>query len=76
MEAILENLTKEKFFSKVGSNNTGNSLPVKPGGIGNIGKIVIAFVIGSIVVYVFKDQIDSFFRCLIRNPIDKQSDNH
>lgn len=76
MQAILENLTKEEFFGKIGPNNISNALPEKTGGIGNIGKIVIACVTGGIIVYVFKDQIDSFFRWLIRNPIDKQSDNH
>jgi len=74
MEAIIENLTKEEFFGKIGPNNAGNALPERPGGIGNIGKILIAFVVGCIVVYVFKDQIDSFFRLLFHNPIEKQSD--
>lgn len=70
METIIENLSKEEFFGGIESN----SLPIleKPKGTNNITKILMGVCIGGIIVYIFKDDINDFFRKLLN---EKSSDD-
>lgn len=63
MQEIIGNLSKEEFFGGIGSNSS----PIlnKSEGINNINKILIGICIGGIIVYIFRDDIDDFFRKLL-----------
>lgn len=67
MQEIIGNLSKEEFFGGIVSNSS----PIlnKPEGTNNINMILIGICIGGIIVYIFRDDIDDFFRELL----DKKS---
>lgn len=70
MQEIIENLSKEEVFGGIGSNSS----PIldKPKGTIKINKILIGICIGGIIVYIFRDDIDDFFRKLLNK---KSSDD-
>lgn len=64
MEEIIENLSRDEFFGGIGSN----SAPIldKPKGTIKINRILIGICIGGLIVYIFRDDIDDFFRKLLK----------
>lgn len=70
MEEIIKNLSKEEFFCGIVSNSSQNLN--KPEGTIKINMILIGICIGGIIVYVFRDDIDDFFRELLNK---KSSDD-
>jgi len=70
MEETIISLSREEFFGGIGSNSS----PIlnKSEGTNNFNKILIGVCIGGILVYIFKDDIDEFFRKLLNK---KSSDD-
>ncbi len=71
METVLENLTPGEFFY---------GLPTEQSVIPNagikrnsqvIGKIIIGIIIGGVIVYIFKDDIEAFLNSLDNKSSDK-----
>ena len=70
MEAVIGNLSKEEFFGS-GLNYS----EIQNSGVGkdsnNIGKVVLWMIIGGVIVYIFRYDIEALFLRLLGNSPDE-----
>ena len=70
MEAVIGNLSKEEFFGS-GPNYSENQNPGVGRNSNNIGKVVFWMIIGGVIVYIFRDDIEALFLMLLGNSLDE-----
>lgn len=66
METHFESLTPEEFFSGYRSNQSGLSTNGSNQTFWTIGNVLICVVIGGVIVYIFRDEIEGFLDRLSR----------
>ena len=69
MEAIIENLTKNEFFGAA-PNYSENLYPGVNQNAIKVGRIIVWMIVGGVIVYIFRHDIEAFFLGLM----DKSSD--
>jgi len=70
MEADIGNLTKEEFFGTC-PNYSENLNPGGRRGSNNIGKAVFWMIIGGVIVFIFREDIEALFLRLGDNSPDE-----